>query len=176
MKRALLALAAAFSTAAAQPSVAQEDKRMHVETTFDVTVHAPYQETASLFTPEGERGWAGKHWDPQYLHPAPGRDNEGAVFTINHGSLKAVWVVAKHDLEARHFQYVYFIAGVMVTTIDVRFRSVVPETTQATVTYARTAVSPEGDEHVKAMSEDDRSAGKEWQPAIDDYLSARSSF
>ena len=103
----------------------------------------------------------------------PGRDKQGAVFTISHGSVKAVWLIAQHDLEAKHFQYVYFIADVMVTTIDVQFRVVDLGTTQVTVTYARTSVSPEGDTHVQAMSEADRAACKEWQAAIDEYLASR---
>ena len=147
-----------------------EDKRVHEETTFDVVVHAAYEETAVLFSPLGERAWAGEHWDPKFLHPVPGQDKEGAVFTISHGAVKAVWVVTQHDVEARHFQYVYFIPDVMVTKIDVRFVSVDPGTTQVTVTYVRTSMSSEGDAHVKAMSEGDRGAYRDWQMAIDQYL------
>jgi hypothetical protein len=149
---------------------AQTAQRAHAETNFDVTVHAPYAETAVMFGPEGERPWAGKHWDPQFLYPAPGRDEEGAVFTIQHGPLKAVWVTARHDLEARHFQYVYFLPDLLVTTIDVRFEPVDGKTTRVHVTYVRTAVSTEGDAHVAEMSEGDRKAGKDWQKAIDAYL------
>ncbi len=122
-----------------------EDKRMHVETTFKVVVHAPYAETAELFGPEGERAWAGKHW-----------------------------VVTQHDVDARHFQYVYFIPNMLVTTIDVRFQSLDSKSTQVTVTYARTAISPEGDEHVKTMSDGDQTAGMDWQEAIDMYLASRT--
>lgn len=171
-----LTMAAAVCLMAANGSMVagfaerMEENRMHTETTFDVVVHAPYPETAVLFSPEGERPWAGKHWDPQFLYPLPGQDKRGGVFTIRHGSLNAVWVIAQQDLEARHFQYVYFIADVMVTTIDVRFRVVDSGTTAVTVTYARTAVTPEGDAHVKTMSEGDQTAGKEWQKAIDEYL------
>jgi len=182
MRRVVLTLLAvvflvstANSRANAQSGAAQEDKRMHVETTFDVVVQAPYEETAKLFSPEGERVWAGENWDPQFLHPLPGKDTQGAVFTISHGSIKAVWLIAQHDLEAKHFQYVYFIADVMVTTIDVQFRVVDLGTTQVTVKYARTSVSPQGDSHVLSMSESDRAACKEWQAAIDEYLSARKT-
>jgi hypothetical protein len=102
-------------------------------------------------------------------------ERQGAVFTIGRGAQHAVWVVAQHDLEARHFQYVYFIADVMVTTIDVRFQSLDSKTTRVTVTYARTATTPEGDAHVKATSEGDRTAGKDWQEAIDKYLASRTA-
>ena len=177
---ALLTLTA-LSLAAPLAAPAQEDNRMHTETTFDVLVHAPYEETAVLFSPEGERAWAGKHWDPQYLHnpapgPAPNQDKQGAVFTITHrGGLKAVWVTSQRDLQSQHFQYVYFIPGIMAATIDVRFQVIDAGTTRATVTYARTAITPEGDEHVKLMTEGDQAAGKEWQSAIDEYLKTASS-
>lgn len=146
---------------------------MHTETTFDVVVHAGLAETAVLFSPEGERAWAGKQWDPHFVYPLPERDQQGAVFTINHGPVKAVWVVTQHNLEARHFQYVYVISDLMVATIDLDFEVIDPATTKATVTYARTAISPEGDEHVKAMTEGDQTAGKEWQAAIDTYLASQ---
>jgi hypothetical protein len=132
-----------------------------------------FAEAAALFGPEGERPWAGKHWDPQFIFPLPARDEQGAVFTIKHGPLSAVWVVAQHDVEARHFHYVYFISNLMVTTIDVRFAVVDASTTRVHVTYARTAMTPEGDEHVAAMSKGDRQSGAEWQEALDAYLADR---
>jgi hypothetical protein len=156
------------------PRARGEDRRMHVETTFEVRVRAAYAETAELFSPEGERAWAGEHWDPKFIYPAPARDQQGAVFTISLGAVQAVWVVAQHDLEGRHFKYVYMIPDVMVTMIDVEFRSVDSTTTQVEVTYARTATSADGDEHVKAMSEGDQKAGAEWQEAIDRYLASRT--
>jgi hypothetical protein len=158
---------------ATHASDAQTAQRMHAVTSFDVTVHAPYAETSVLFGPEGERPWAGKHWDPQFLHPVPAQDQEGAVFTIQHGQLNAVWVITQHDLVTRHFQYVYFVPDLLVTTIDVRFEPVGAKTTKVHVTYARTAVSAEGDAHVKEMSAGDEQSGAEWQKAIDAYLAAK---
>jgi hypothetical protein len=158
--------------AAGQAGPAPQE-RAHVETNFDVVVHAPYAEAARLFGPEGERAWAGKHWDPRFVYPQPGRDEQGAVFTIQHGPLEAVWVVARHDVEARHFQYVYVIPGIMACTIEVGFRPVDAGTTNVHVTYERTALSAEGDGHVATMAEGDRKAGPEWQAAIERYLSGR---
>jgi|CZKL01.1.fsa_nt_gi hypothetical protein len=157
----------------AQIPQAFEETRMHLETSFDVVVHASYAETAALFGPEGECAWAGKHWDPQFIHPSPARDIEGAVFTVKHGPLSAVWVIATHDTDGRHFKYVYFIADLMVTTIDVRFTPIDTATTQVYVTYARTAMTPEGDEHVVAMNSADKNSGKEWQSGINSYFANR---
>jgi hypothetical protein len=170
MRWMAMAVIAGMCSAATGYAYAQAETRAHAVTSFDVTVHAPYAETAALFGPEGERPWAGKHWNPQFLHPVPGRDEEGAVFTIQHGQMNAVWVIAQHDVEARHFQYVYFLPDLLVTTIDVRFEPVDAKTTKVHVTYARTAVSAEGDEHVAVMSEADKKSGDEWQKAIDAYL------
>ena len=148
---------------------------MHTETAFGLIVHLPYAEAAPLFGPEGERAWAGKHWDPQFIYPKPARDVEGAVFTVKHEAFSAVWVNTVFDVEAQHFQYVYFIPELMVTTIDVRFKPLNETTTQVNVVYARTAVTPNGNEHVSAMTEGDKSAGKDWQQAIDSYLATRKT-
>lgn len=148
---------------------------MRITTSFDLSVAASYAKTAPLFGPEGERAWAGKHWDPQFIHPQPAHDEQGAVFTVKHGPYTAVWVNTLFDVEARHFQYVYFLQNLMVTTIDVQFKPVDASTTQVHVTYTRTAVTPEGNEHVTAMSEGDKTAGKDWQQAIGEYLAERKA-
>ena len=155
--------------AAAQSSAAAEGL-MHTQTSFDLTVPLAYEQTAPLFGPEGERAWAGKHWDPKFIHPQPAHDEEGAVFTVRHGPFSAVWVNSQFDVAGRHFQYVYFLPGLMVTVIDVRFKPLSAGSTAVNVVYARTAIAPEGNEHVKAMSEGDRTAGKEWQQAIEEHL------
>jgi hypothetical protein len=76
------------------------------------------------------------------------------------------------DVDARHFQYVYFLPDIMVTVIDVRFKPAGADVTGVNVVYTRTALTPEGNEHVTAMTEGDKTAGKDWQKAIDDYLAA----
>ena len=158
-----IALPALVQTPAAQPL-------LHVSTSFDLTVHASYAKTAPLFGPEGERAWAGKHWNPEFIHPQPAKDVEGAVFTIQHGPYKAVWVNTLFDIDAQHFQYVYFLPDLMVTVIDVRFKPAGIDSTHVNVVYTRTALTPDGNEHVTAMSEDDKTAGAAWQQAIDKVL------
>ena len=165
--------ASAMSTPSFGQTANVSEQCVRTKTSFDLTVHASYDETAPLFGPEGERPWAGKHWDPQFIYPRPARDEEGAVFTVQHGPVSAVWVNTVFDVEGRHFQYAYFIAGLMVTTIDVRFNPVDVANTQVHVVYTRTAPAPEGNEHVTAMTEGDHRAGKEWQEAIDTYLANR---
>jgi len=166
----LVAVAASALPALAQTPIAAPESLLHLSNSFDLVVHAPYAKTATLFGPEGERAWAGKHWNPEFIHPQPAADIEGSVFTIQHGPYKAVWVTTLSDLSARHFQYVFFLPGLMVTVIDVRFKAVNENSTGVNVVYTRTALTPEGNEHVATMSEGDRTAGPEWQKSIDDYL------
>ena len=134
----LVGMAAMALPALSQSPVAQ--KLLHTSTSFDLTVHASYAKTAPLFGPEGERAWAGKHWNPVFMHPQPAADVEGAVFTIQHGNLKAVWVTSAFDADARHFQYVYFLPDLMVTVIDVRFKPEGASSTAVHVVYTRTAL------------------------------------
>ena len=168
---AITTAAAAFALSALGQS-APSPQLLRTQTAFDITVRLPYAEAAPLFGPEGERSWAGKHWDPQFLYPLPAHDEQGAVFTIQHGPITVTWVNTLFDLESRHFQYAYFIPGIMVTTIDVRFTPTGTAATQVHVIYTRTALTPEGNEHVTAFTEMDKTAGHDWQQALDAYLSS----
>ncbi len=165
--------AAVFAASALGQSAAPASQLLRTQTAFDIIVRLPYAQAAPLFGPEGERPWAGKHWDPQFLYPRPAHDEQGAVFTVQHGAATAVWVNTLFDLEARHFIYAYFIPGIMVTTIDVRFTPTNPTTTQVHVTYTRTALTLEGNDHVTKFTATDKSAAQNWQSEIDSYLASR---
>ena len=173
MKSTLAISAAAALGVSAFGQSASMPQLLRTQTGFDINVQLPYAETAALFGPEGERPWAGKHWNPRFLYPKSPHDEQNAVFTIQHGPVTAVWVNTLFDLEARHFIYAYFIPGIMVTTIDVRFTPVKETATQVHIIYTRTAVTAEGNDHVAAFTETDKTAGHEWQEAIDTYLVTR---
>ena len=174
MKPAIVIAAGAILGASALGQSSPASQLLRIQTAFDLTVHLPYAEAAPLFGPEGERSWAGKHWNPQFLYPQPARDEQNAVFTIQHGTVTAVWVNTLYDLEARHFIYAYFIPGIMVSTIDVRFTPVDSAATHVHILYTRTALTPEGNNHVAAFTANDKSAAHDWQQAIDTYLASRN--
>jgi hypothetical protein len=173
-----LAAAAIAATAIGSSALAQSPspQLLRTQTAFDLVVRLPYDEAAPLFGPEGERPWAGKHWDPQFLYPQPARDEQGAVFTIQHGPVTAVWVNTLFDLEARHFIYAYFIPGILVTSIDVRFTPTSSTSTQVHVLYTRTALTAEGNNHVATFTATDKTAAQDWQQSIDAYLATRKSL
>jgi hypothetical protein len=142
----------------------------HVSNTFHLVVPAPLSRAATLFGPEGERCWAGTHWNPQFVYPRPGQDVQGAVFTVQHGPHRAVWVNTVFDTAVGRMQYVSFIPETLVFTVDVRLSAVDPAHTSVEVTYARTALDAAFNGEVEAMGTRDRESGPEWQEAIEKCL------
>jgi hypothetical protein len=139
----------------------------HVRNSFQFTVALSVDRAAPLFGPEGERCWAGEHWNPEFLHPIPAKDIEGAVFTIPHGAHKSVWVNTLFDLSSGRMQYVSFVPEMLVSTIDVRLTAINPVTTGVEVTYTRTALSSSANDDVAALGESDRANGPHWKKAIE---------
>ncbi len=157
------------NTESAQASAAPA----HVSNSFHFLVHAPLSSAAPLFGPDEERSWAGDEWDPQFLYPQPGKDIQGAVFAVQHGHHKSVWINTLFDVASGRMQYVSFIADAMVSTVDVRLTSADPSTTSVEVTYVRTALDVSANEEVQALGQSDRQKGPQWQDAIETYLSER---
>jgi hypothetical protein len=145
----------------------------HVNNTFQFAVHAPLSRAAPFFGPEGERCWAGPHWDPQFLYPQPAKDVQGAVFTVPHGPHNSVWVNTLFDPEGGRMQYVSFIPGILVSIVDVRLSALDASSTSVAVTYARTALNAEANDDVQAMGKSDSESGPHWQQAIAGCLSGK---
>jgi hypothetical protein len=161
----------AATAAAAEPA----QQLAHVSNTFSFIVNASMRDAAPLFGPEGERAWAGEDWNPQFVFPTPAKDIEDAVFTVRHGEQTAVWVNTVFDVEVGRMQYVYVLADLLATTIDVRLHPIDLAHTRVDVTYVRTALRPEGNEHVLHMGRHDGQQGPEWETSINAYLLHRST-
>jgi len=142
----------------------------HVNNSFLFVVHASLRRAAPLFGPEGERCWAGPQWNPEFLHPQPGKDVQGAVFTVQHGPHRSVWVNTVFDPSGGRMQYVAFIPDKVVSTIDVRLTAIDQLRTTVEVTYARTALEIAANDEVEAMGKRDRESGTDWQQALEECL------
>ena len=145
----------------------------HVSNSFQFVVRAPLIRAAALFGPEGERCWAGQHWNPEFLFPQPAKDVQGAVFTVQHGPHKSVWVNTLFDTAAGRMQYVSFIPEALVSTVDVRLSALGAASTRVEVTYARTALNIAANGDVQAMGKSDAQSGPDWQQAIEKCLAVR---
>ncbi len=145
----------------------------HVSNSFHFVIRAPLSRAAPLFGPEGERCWAGQHWNPVFLYPQPGTDVEGAVFTVRRGPETSVWVNTLFDPEGGRMQYVSFVPGIHVFTVDVRLTPLDSSSTSVEVTYVRTALNVGANNEVQAMGNGDRESGPHWQQAIESCLAAQ---
>ena len=150
----------------------------HARSEFTFTVQAPMAEAFPLFGPVGERGWAGPHWDPQFVWPVPAKDVEGAVFRLNHnqhgGHHSATWVNTAFDAQAGHAAYAYVMDGKLATRIDVQLSPVDAATTRVRVIYERTALDPAVNSDVSDMALKDVKMGPEWERDIAACLKGRA--
>ena len=145
----------------------------HSRSQFTFTVHASLSVTFPLFGPEGERPWAGSHWDPQFVYPIPAKDIEGAVFRIRHGHHDATWVNTAFDAQSGHAAYVFIVDNKLATRIDVQLTPFDAATTSVRVIYERTALDPSVNEDVGEMAQTDPQMGPDWEKSIADHLGSR---
>jgi hypothetical protein len=157
-------LSCAKSTAGSSGTLA------HTHAEFEFRIDAGYEVVAPLFGPEAERRWGGEHWDPEFLYPDTARDTTGAVFTVTHDGMKSTWVNTLLDMENGKVQYVCYLSGAVVTLININITKLSPAQTRVEVSYERTALKPEANDHVKVLGENDKGSGKEWAEAITDCL------
>lgn len=140
----------------------------HRRTEFAFTVLAPYRAVAPLFGADKERLWA-EGWSPRFVHPQPGHDVAGAVFTVEAGHSN-VWINTIYDLEQGRVQYACFSGGNMVTLIDIHLEAIARDTTRAVVVYERTALRPEANELVNHLAAADEAKGPSWRAALGAYV------
>lgn len=118
----------------------------------DFLLPLPPADAVSLFTPEGERLWAGSEWDPAYPMPGGADDASapGTIFTTESESGTATWIVLDHsDYEMR---YARVVPGRIAGTITVAcVEAAEPDQTRVSVTYDVTSLSPEGAAFIKEL-------------------------
>jgi len=169
----LLVAGGAVIAATARPAPSNpSDPLAHVRNQFSFTVHAAAATVFPLFGADMERRWA-SGWAPAFVYPAPARDTVGMVFTIAHGPTNGVWVNTAFDAGTGRVQYVCVIPDALAALIDIQVTPLDSATTTVTVAYERTALSPDANDHVRALGDHDRGQGPQWQAAIADYLRQR---
>src|ERR687887_2666965 len=118
----------------------------------EFTLPLPVAEALPLFTPEGERSWAGSSWDPIYALPGAASDDSapGTVFTTESAGGRATWIV----LERREngMRYARIAPDRIAGTIDVTFTPFASkDETEVTVVYDVTSLNPEGAAFVQEL-------------------------
>jgi hypothetical protein len=170
MKFLVLSLFVGVATAlVAQPAKPSAPALAHVRSTFSFTVNAPQKIVAPLFGAHLERAWA-EGWDPQFVYPLPAEDKPGEIFTVNHGGHVSTWVNTALDLEKGHIQFTYVVPQATAVLIDIQVTASGPSTSRVEISYERTALSAEVNDHVHQQGEQDAKSGPHWQKAIENYL------
>jgi hypothetical protein len=110
----------------------------------EFTLPLPVAEAVPLFTPEGERRWAGPSWDPLYPVADARQDDSapGTVFTTESHGGAATWIVLERRGDG--MRYARVAPGQIAGTIDVRCAEAAPEQTLVTVEYDVTSLGPDG--------------------------------
>ena len=137
----------------------------------EFTLPLSSEEALPLFTPEGERAWAGDEWDPQYA--AERGDGDGAtpgiVFTTPSTGGDAVWVVVERSDDA--VAYARVVPGHIAGTISV-VCTAEGEGCRVRVTYDVTSLGPAGDEWIAEFERGYANFLEHWRHAIVASLNA----
>jgi hypothetical protein len=135
----------------------------------------PPSEALPLFTPEGERAWAGSAWNPVYPIAAAAEDASapGTVFTTESDGGLATWVIVERTEATMRYARVApgRIAGT-VTVSCVQPASAVE--TKVTVTYDVTSLGPEGAAFVEELRDGYDAFLSGWREEIVAALATRA--
>ena len=149
-------------------AAASRQRAVHTREQFEFIADAALDVVWPLFGAYAERAWA-PDWDPTFIWPEAGTDQEGMVFKVVQGDRTAVWVNTALDRAANRIQYVCVIPDLVITVITLRLSQTGPATHVA-VTYERTALADAAGEAVTQMAGRDKVAGPEWAQQINHYL------
>jgi hypothetical protein len=131
------------------------------------TVPLPVAAALTLFTPEGERRWAGPHWDPTYAIPNAASDDSapGTVFATESDGGAATWIVVERRED--RISYARVAPGRIAGTVSVECsRGATSDETLATVRYDVTSLGPDGVAFIEHLEEGYAAFLDEWRREI----------
>ena len=138
---------------------------------FTIGLNGSVADVTPLFGPVREAEWA-PEWSPRFIHPAQGAQEDGVVFTTTTGPGKdRLWLLTAYDIKEGKVEYVVVIPALTASEIKIR---IVPDGEQhckATITYRRSALTPEGNEEVAKLDAHwVREQQIHWERAINEAL------
>jgi hypothetical protein len=114
------------------------------------TLPMPIAEAVPLFTPEGERRWAGPSWDPLYAIEDAALDDSapGTVFTTEGNLGRATWIVLERRDDGMRYARIT-PDGIAGTVSVICSQGASAGETRVTVRYDVTSLGPDGVEFVE---------------------------
>jgi len=164
----------AWGVALVQAALAGEAGTAGVEQrmqSFTIMLNGSVSDVTPLFGPVREAEWA-PDWSPRFIHPVQGVQREGVVFTTSPGDGRdRLWLLTTYDVRNGRVEYVVVTPAFTANEIKIR---VIPDREKhckATITYRRSALTPEGNEEVAKLeahwAEEQRI---HWETAINETL------
>jgi hypothetical protein len=132
----------------------------------DFTLPLSLASAVALFTPEGERRWAGSSWNPTYALPAAAGDDSapGTVFTTDSAGGEATWIVLERRADG--ISYARIAPDRIAGTISVQCSEESPQETRVTVRYDVTSLGPEGVAFVEQLEAGYNAFLADWRQEI----------
>lgn len=142
----------------------------HVVRSARIVLDGPPERVFPLFTPVGEQAWV-PGWSPRFLWPADGGARVGTVFlTRAAGEQATIWTVTAYE-PCRHVAYARITPESRAGIVEVRCRRTPRGRTVARVTYTFTALSPRGNDYLRAFTDEEfRRYVSGWETAINTHL------
>jgi len=124
-----------------------------------------------LLCPVRELDWV-NGWNPQQVISASGVAEAGCIFTTpTEDGGESLWVVTVYRPEEHRIEFLKITPGVTVGQIEIVLHPGETGGTAAHVTYAHTALSPEGERFVAGFTETAYEAFmREWEDELNYYL------
>jgi hypothetical protein len=157
-----------------QAALAEEAGRPGIEQrtqSFTIALNGSVADVTPLFGPVREVEWA-PDWAPRFIHPPQGVQREGVVFTTTNGRGKdRFWLLTTYDVKNGRVEYVVVTPAFTASEIKIRVFPQGEQHCNATITYRRSALVPEGNEEVAKLdahwAEEQRI---HWETAINEAL------
>lgn len=116
------------------------------------TLHAPPDAVFPLLCPVREVEWV-HGWMPGLVVSASGVAERDCAFTTpDEEGREATWVITEHDATAGVVEMVKVTPGHLVTRLRITLSPADERCTHATVSYTYTALGPEGEARVRALT------------------------
>jgi hypothetical protein len=164
----------AWSLALVQATLGGEAGMAAVEQrtqSFAIILNGSVSDVTPLFGPVRETEWV-PDWAPRFIHPAQGVQREGVVFTTSRGpGSDRLWLLTTYDLRNGRVEYVVVTPAFTANEIKIHVLPDGEQRCKATITYRRSALTPEGNEEVAKLdahwAEEQRI---HWETAINEAL------
>lgn len=146
---------------------------VRVERSYVQKINARPEEVFPLLCPVREAEWVAG-WDPVVVYSNSGFAEPDCVFVTSDGDVEPIWVVTQHDPTAYKIEMIKVTPGMTVGKINISLAPNETGGTDALVRYAYTALGQEGENFVKAYSEEFFSGFMgAWETTLNDFLADR---